>query len=171
MLQSNSMIVATIVLLIVTLLLLPLRLSVRAEINFTQLYVAISARLWGIKIFTERLFVEDGKLQYQGSINGTVVSIKGGGNSSVGAKLIKSVCIEEVGVLTVHRINTVQSIIAVLCMQTIFSTINSIANDNTNTNVWLQNIYTTKQDNSAYIYTKFYVTLLGFVYTLIKERI
>lgn len=169
MCQPNfDMIYATIILLAFTLMAMPLRFNVALTINFDKLIVLIKAKSYGIRVFKEQLFIEDGKLHYQGTLNGTVGKMQKS-DAGIGMKLLKSLSFERLYLENCTKLCTPNSAIRATVVDIVFSILGCFTTEQTHCKCKYRSLYTIEEDNTLTTNLQFSVTLLGFAYTLIKE--
>ena len=78
------MIVATIVMLILTLATFPFVIRVKLDVNLDNLTCKLTANIGFVRVFAINLFIKGGKICYQGTINGCV--------DTKGSKAVMPIC-------------------------------------------------------------------------------
>ena len=166
--STIDMIYATIVLLALTLLNLPLRICATVTVNFDKLDAQIRAKSFGIRVFDELLTIDDGKLKYSGTINGTVGKMQKK-DAGIGLNLLKSLHFEKIYLENCTKICTPNSVFRGAIMNTAYSILGAVTTDATHCKCTYKSLYTIYGDNTMTATIQFSVTLLSFAYTLIKE--
>ena len=113
------MIVATLLMVIATVLLFPINFSLKVFVNLSKGFAFVSVGVFGVTFIREKLYFENGKLCYNGTFDG-VVRITDSGKSN--SRLIKAFILKRIEIVVCCATNVV-GVKLLMCSNAVLSAI------------------------------------------------